>query len=220
MLRCFEAQTYSNRELVVVHEGLEPPARKLLEASCGARLVEISADPKRTLGELRNLAVAAATGDYVCCWDDDDWHSPRRLELQLQALTSSRADACVLSRWLILDESNGRAYASGYRRWEGSLLCQRELGALEDGYPALSRGEDRELMRRLERRHEVCDFDRPELCVYTFHGENTWDSTHFQGIFASAFELAPEDGQRLLRTLAVGARQPATARKSSGVRTS
>jgi glycosyltransferase involved in cell wall biosynthesis len=200
---CFLAQSYTNRELVVVYEELEDAARALLD-SVGDRatLVHVPLDPKRPLGELRNRGLFASHGAFVGSWDDDDWHSPRRLELQLKKLVDTNTDACLMTRWLLLDEVSGRAAVSAHRAWEGSLICRRDLPALVAGYPPLARGEDSVLVRRVVGEHAVSYLDVPELYVYTVHGRNTWPPGHFDDIFRAGVELFEHDRSRLRDVLA------------------
>jgi hypothetical protein len=150
---------------------------------------------------LRNASLAAAQGAFVCNWDDDDWHAPRRLELEIEALVQAAAHACVLSRWLVFDEVTRNAYVSGKRLWEGSLLCRRDLEVLKEGYPPQKRGEDRVLIRAMQEKYRIATLDRPELYVYTYHGKNTWDREHFERIFAAATELSQVDSSRIEKTL-------------------
>lgn len=195
---CFQAQTYMNRELVVVYESLEDNAHRLLEAlGASATVVPVRSEPKLPLGELRNRAVSASSGAFVCCWDDDDWHAPRRLELQLRQIASTNADACLLTRWLVLDEIGGRAAMSASRPWEGSLVCRRDLPVLVAGYPPLARGEDTVLVRKLMATHAVSYLDQPELYIYAVHGENTWHARHFSEIFRAGEALSEADTARL-----------------------
>ncbi len=197
-LQCLGSQTVRQRELVVVYEELEEPARALLAESAETIvLVRVRATPKLPLGVLRNLSLAAARGEYVCSWDDDDWYAPRRIEQQLDALVRSQSDACVLGRWLMLDEATGRTYVSGKRLWEGSLLCRRNVEGLLGGYPALEHGEDRILVERLRERHRVAVLDRPELYTYTYRGNNARRSEHFLKNLDGASELDQTDGDRL-----------------------
>ncbi|HEX6765235.1 MAG TPA: glycosyltransferase [Polyangiaceae bacterium] len=199
---CFQAQTYPRRELVIVYEELDEDATRLLaERIDGVVLVHVPPQPKQPLGVLRNASLAAAQGDFVCNWDDDDWHAPRRLELELEALAQSEADACVLNRWLVFDEVTRNAYVSGKRLWEGSLLCRRDLEVLKGGYPARKRGEDHVLILAMKDKHRIATLDRPELYIYTYHRKNTWDREHFERIFASATELSQADSSRIEKTL-------------------
>jgi glycosyltransferase involved in cell wall biosynthesis len=215
-LRCFLAQTYANKELIVVHESLDDEARRLLEGAAGqgVSLVHVPPEPKRPLGELRNISVSAARGKYICGWDDDDWYSPRRIEAQLRHLLASQADACVLNRWLVLDETRGNAYVSERGGWQGSLTCPRELPALQHGYPPLARDEDRILVDQIAKRHRLVVLDRPELYVYTFHGDNTWPPGHFQWIFSSGQALSPTDAAGLSRLVGGGWRPPSQSKRA------
>ena len=214
MLRCFRAQTYRDKELILVYESLDPAARELLAADGDAvSLVHVSTVPKQPLGALRNLGIRASRGKYVCGWDDDDWYAPRRLEAQLEHLIGTRADACVLRRWLMFDETRGQAYVSAPGTWEGSLICPRDLPALQQGYPPLPRGEDSVLIEQLTRRHRLVHLDRPELYVYTFHGQNTWEQGHFEGLFQFGQGLAAHDTERLRALLSGGVLPPTAARQ-------
>src|SRR5215831_12403194 len=73
----FARQTERDRELVIVHDGgdgFHEGVAALARAHAGTsiRALRAPAVPKLTLGTLRNLAVEASRGDYVCQWDDDD----------------------------------------------------------------------------------------------------------------------------------------------------
>ena len=94
-VECFLRQTHANRELVIVIDdpGCDLRAHVLALADPRLRLVEIPSG-QRTLGELRNIAVANARGEYVCQWDDDDLYAPQRIEVQLATLVATGAAAC------------------------------------------------------------------------------------------------------------------------------
>jgi glycosyltransferase involved in cell wall biosynthesis len=197
-LRCFQAQTYRHKELVIVYEELDAEAQGLLQRlPPNVVCLHVPSRPKRPLGALRNASVGAARGEFICCWDDDDWHAPQRLELQLKAVVAARTEACVLGRWLMLDAVTGRAYVSEKRFWEGSLLCRRDNSVLLEGYPALTRGEDRELVQRLAKRSRIASLDCPALYVYRYHGANTWGAEHFDALFGAGVELSCERAHRI-----------------------
>ncbi len=123
---CFIAQTYPNRELVIVTEHLDPPLADLLQRLQDNRIRVIqTADSAPTLGHLRNAAVDASRGQFVCQWDDDDLYHPQRLARQLAALRHASADACLLQRWTIWWPNLRRLAISTRRPWEGSLLAAK-----------------------------------------------------------------------------------------------
>lgn len=176
-LQCFASQTYPALELVVIHQGLDDEARALLEAETRARLIEAPAGV--SLGALKNAALAECRGEFVCNWDDDDIHAPTRIDEQLRFLHLQKADACILRRVQLRDETNGLSYTSAARLWEGTLIARRELSALLEGFPDQTCGEDTALVERLSARHHVALLDGPALYAYCYHGGNATSRAHF-----------------------------------------
>lgn len=183
---CFQRQTYPNRELIIVDDGasdtLDAWVRDLADPQI--RHLRLPADD-RPLGELRNAAVAAATGEYVAGWDDDDLSHPNRLALQVAAARALRADACFLERELMWWPRERRIAASCRRVWEGSMLCTR---AGMPAYPAERRGEDTPVAFDVARRGRTVLLDAPFLYVYIFHGANTFEAAHWNTHWRAATE--------------------------------
>lgn len=89
-IRCFRRQTGINgheAELVVVSEDAE--VESLVPDDPRVRFVRSPAG--LSLGEKHNAAVEACRHPWLAKWDDDDWHSPRRLGLTLRRLRMTRA---------------------------------------------------------------------------------------------------------------------------------
>lgn len=184
-IRCFSAQTYPNRELIVVSDD------DISELG-----VEFTREPRGlVLGDLRNRAVAHARGTIVCQWDDDDWYAPERIIRQLEALLASpNADACVLSRWTVLDLRAGRISQAALAReggWEGSVLAHKHKMPV---YPSKRIGEDNVILDM-----KLVRLNRPDLYTYIVHGNNTWHEAHFDFMFSVADKiLSPDDARRVL----------------------
>lgn len=201
-LECFKAQTYRRRELVLVHEELEPAAAQLLATPDPfVTVVRVPSIPKQPIGRLRNISIRASRGGYLCCWDDDDWHAPARVERQLDRLLQSRADACMLARITMVDEKSSRAYVSNRRLWESTLFCRRDLRALSTGYPEVAEHEDTPLCNQIINNHRVSGLDQPELYVYTYHGGNNCPPMHFRNLFCSGSELSNSEARRIVREI-------------------
>ncbi len=158
--------------------------------------IEVPDSPRKALGTLRNLAVSAARGRYVCQWDDDDWYHPDRLSEQLAAIRESGRPACVLSRWTCVDAESHRAYISPHRAWEGSLLVEREQMV---AYPDLAHGEDTVAIDLLAERQKLCMLDRPDLYLYTFHNANTWGRSHWTRLLDRSTVVPWSESEDLLR---------------------
>ena len=207
-LQSFLAQSYPNKELIIIDEGGTEFQEKMRSLGDLSKL-GISYHRNETpcsLGELRNRAVGLARGEYVCQWDDDDIYHPDRIACQFAACLSQSAVACFLLRQTILGEaakintkidtkinakdpnkdaepSTLRLAISSHRVWEGTIFTQKS--ALSS-YPKMVRAEDSPVVNRLVKSNKIAVLDLPELYIYTIHGENTWSPHHMQEIWNSA----------------------------------
>lgn len=168
---CFKRQTYPNKSLLIVNHGEEslfpndPRIREL-------RLLKSRWD---TVGDLRNLALEHATSDYILNWDDDDWHHPLRMEVQMRA---RREDAAVLLKTRIHHSLvNGRSrYAEYPNGAEATILHPRKV---DFRYPSLLRGSDTVFAQQFAVRLPI--ENDPALHIRLFHGKNLWDEGHIMG---------------------------------------
>ncbi len=192
----FKAQTYSNKELVIVLERGDLATEKIIRDIDDPRIRTVLApsEPGMTLGRLRNLSIEKAKGAYFCQWDDDDWHHPRRLELQYRTIHESDMPASVLLSWLIFNRLTSTAYLSCSRPWEGSLLCRKDIFAAGIQYKDVSVGEDTIVVRKLFSRHLVFPVIMPKLYIYVYHGRNAWEYRHWRTIFEASAPLSKESG--------------------------
>jgi len=107
LLECFRAQTYANRELLVVEDdpfaaglyhgmevrSVEVPLNEdgspLLLADPGNPEIRIIRVTSIVLGAKRNAGVEAARGDIIVHFDDDDYSAPNRVAEQIALLLVS-----------------------------------------------------------------------------------------------------------------------------------
>lgn len=190
-IRSFSRQTYTRRELVIVHDGddeFQQSLQSTLRRFPGDRFRLVRAEPGTSLGELRNLSVRSARGDLLCQWDDDDLYHPRRLAAQYQRLTESGSDFCFLTdqlHWFqttdefFWDDWNVEPYPMNLI--QGTLMGRR---AMVPEYPALARGEDTPVLQTLFRSGaKLIDLSGSGyLYIYTYSGKNAWDFAHHAAI--------------------------------------
>lgn len=189
-IECYRQQTYKNRELVIVTDDTEP-----LVIADGVRGVMVPTGG--TLGDLRNMSVARAQGEFIAQWDDDDWHHPDRLAMQLNHLRLREFDGCTLARWTIADARSNLVVHSGYRSrgWEGSLVARRWK---VPAYPALVRGEDTPVVDSMK----ITMLDAPDLYVYNVHGGNAFLPEHYDRMFPQATKvLSGFESEAVLKVL-------------------
>lgn len=185
----FQNQTFLSKQLIIVYEGEDSLPWDIVSDCPDITVVEIPSGSGLTLGERRNLAIKNAEGDYVCVWDDDDWHHPHRLETQLNSLRTHDKPANVLSRLMLFDSIRHETYLSSQRCWEGTLLCRKDIFNDTLCYGILDHGEDEELLSKLKKRNLVSETKAPFLYTYVYHGDNTCDSDHFKQLFAAGYKL-------------------------------
>lgn len=184
-LKCFERQTLDNRELIIVDDGVID-LRELIDSSSAASkilYVKLESEPRLTLGELRNLSIESARGQWCCQWDDDEWYHPERLERQLNAAMSIGVGASALKWTLMRIETLDSNVVLNFRAdtgmaTPGTILFRRDV---RSRYPARSRNEDGIFLRRVSEEVGVAILGREfsHLFVRVFHGSNTWEMKHF-----------------------------------------
>ena len=86
-LACYQHQTYANRELIVVDDGLTAPADASAVEAAGGRLIRV--EPGTSLGTKLNRGVQAARGRFCQKMDDDDWYAPTFIETMVRSVHES-----------------------------------------------------------------------------------------------------------------------------------
>ena len=100
------AQSWRNLELIIVDDGSDAEYRERLRAWEGRdpRLRIIYNPDNRGAYWARNTAYAAASGEFVTVADKDDWHHPRKLEIQARDMLEDPAQIGNMTSWVRVDE--------------------------------------------------------------------------------------------------------------------
>jgi glycosyltransferase involved in cell wall biosynthesis len=91
-LACFRQQTYQNRELIIVDDGMAAPVSDDAAAAVGGRLLRVA--PDTPLGAKLNAGIHVARGALCHKMDDDDWYAPEFLERMVDAWVTQRQSVC------------------------------------------------------------------------------------------------------------------------------
>lgn len=186
---CFLKQTYQNKELVITYETNNPNISLFhffTKNYPEIKLIELPDTPKKPLGELRNLSIEKSSGKYFMQWDDDDWFHPERIEYQVAQL-DEKHQANILNRWIMFDGMTNLAYVAFKRKWEGSILCSKEIFMKSPKYSCIPKGEDTDFINSII--PYIKELDNPKLYIYIFHNNNTWQYWHFQNNFRQSVSL-------------------------------
>jgi glycosyltransferase involved in cell wall biosynthesis len=176
----FEAQSYPNKELIVVDDGTLP-----VEASLRGRDdVRYHRLRRRArIGDKRNVGNSLARGEIVCLWDDDDWYSPERVRYQTLPILYGEADLTAIKSAFLLSLPTGEVWSASDAllgsMFEGGVaggtLAYRRAVARRVRYPSTSLGEDASLIRRaLAEGFRLTRLDNGGHFVYMRHDRNTW----------------------------------------------
>lgn len=190
----FLAQTWINKELVVINDG-EPlgadhwsqpaqngyPAVEIREIMIAYPAIH-PAPPRLTLGELRNRGLQEAKGEYICQWDDDDFSHEERIERQMQLALEHPGCPVTLSHQIRVGLKNGNALV-----WKGMPLRDgRDCGIVGTilhpktviGYAAEGKHEDSHFIAKWPDVRVLNNVDHPELYIRTYSGYNTFGERH------------------------------------------
>lgn len=168
-VRCFLNQSYAEKELVVINDG----GKSFLRCNDPAvREIRLRKSSTITLGDLRNVGLANARGELVIQWDDDDWHHPKRIEVQVASW--EKGTAVLLGEQIRYSFVHGIGFLYRKRTGiEGTILHER-LAKLR--YPSVVRGEDTRFLAHFRGRR-IVEYPEP-LYVRFFHRANTWGVSH------------------------------------------
>ncbi len=173
-IRCFQAQDYENRELIVLDNGRHAIADLLPD---DPRIRYERDNSVRTLGGWRNVACQLARGEIVAHWDDDDWYPTNRISRQVETLLRSEADICGSSRFYCFELDGVRAWeyiyiASPHPWLAGSTLAYKKSCWQRKPFPDLQAGEDARFVWA-HANERVIDLADAALCIATIHSDNT-----------------------------------------------
>lgn len=202
--KCFEAQAWPDKELVVVETYTENYS-KLFEAIAkkDSRLTYVKFKRKPaadwSIGLKRNIGAHLATGEFIANFDDDDLYAPVYLSTMLTSLEKRSAVAIKLSSWYILNMADNtwgfchpiawgltkgkdehdeavRSWAYGY----GFSYVIRRQAVLDMPYEDIYFGEDFNFITGVLRQHgagSVVLFHYDfGICLHVQHGGNTSDA--------------------------------------------
>ncbi|HVX30297.1 MAG TPA: glycosyltransferase [Nitrolancea sp.] len=94
-LRAYAEQTYPNRELIVVDDGIEFPVDERTIRDLDGKLIR---QPNgATIGAKLNAGVEIARGPLCQKMDDDDWYAARFLEAMVDARLRAQVEFCAPS---------------------------------------------------------------------------------------------------------------------------
>lgn len=161
-LESLRKQTYQDIEVIVVDDASSDDTASLVSAFSASdpRFRLVSLEKNSGAFVARNVALAAAMGDYVTNQDADDWAHPQKIA---SAVAELQRDSSIIATWvehIRCSQQRGFRALSGYIRPDASSLMFRREPVLQKigWYDSVRAAGDGEFHLRLERsfgRHSI-----------------------------------------------------------------
>lgn len=168
-ISCFQAQTYRQRELLILADG--ESVRDLIPDDDSIQLLELSGAAQ--IGEKRNLACSRARGEIIAHWDDDDYSDPRRLEDQVQRLLTSRKAVTAYRTMRFTNGQKWWLYNGSAQAAVGTSLCYRRDWWRDHPFQSLQVGEDAGFAATANAKGQLVVCEAGDLMHATIHPQNT-----------------------------------------------
>jgi glycosyltransferase involved in cell wall biosynthesis len=223
----FHRQTYPHKELIVVDDGIDAVADLLPPAPLATY---IRLDRPQSIGAKRNVAVAAARGEVIVHWDDDDWYGRERIAHQAAPLLARRAavsglrTACMLdvtsfSFWSCRDDLHAKMFYGDVHG--GTIAYARDVWERLARFPDSSLAEDAAFLKAIAGRATLVALPAGDDFIYVRHGWNAWEFVCGQAIDAAAWSkvaapAALADDEPFYRELAASFACDSTSLKRQG----
>jgi glycosyltransferase involved in cell wall biosynthesis len=172
-IRCFQAQTYPNKELAVLDNGTDIIADLV---PCDGRIRYYRIDgPRYTTGAMRNACAERAQGTILAHWDDDDWSHPMRLMEQHRYMLSMSVSMVGYNEMYFIAEEQRKAWL--YRNPElyamgTSLMYTREYWKAHR-FPDLAVAEDTAFIYNAQHRRAMSTKAAGDRMIARIHAGNT-----------------------------------------------
>lgn len=202
-LRCALSQGDVTVEVVVVDDGSAADTATLLASTDDPRVRVLRHDVARGLSAARNAGIAAARGEWVAFFDDDDLWAPEKLSAQLAALRGQPGAEWCCTGAVAVDDSlriigpgqtppppgdvtaevlSRSTIPSGGSSVVARVAAVREVGGFDEGLRSL---EDWDLWVRLALRSPLAVVARP-LVAYRV---NPASMAHDRATMDASYEI-------------------------------
>jgi hypothetical protein len=175
-VECFHNQSWQNKELIIINHGAQPVCK---QKQPNVKEIFVTKG-ERTLGDLRNWSIDAASGHWCMVWDDDDWHHPNRMELQMD---HGKSEHIITFMWQVrCSMSNNSAFYDKMPHgqqmsvmFERSTPCRYMSLECREDTKFIEWFGDRTVVINNHVGNVLCD---PTQYIRFYHGRNIWDYTH------------------------------------------
>ena len=185
-------QTYQNFELIVVDNGVEIPAKKIVESFDDTRIRYIQNDRNTDCAGGKNIGMKNAKGEFIAILDDDDVWFPEKLELQIEAFQKNpEAGFCFTAVNQVFDhgakdsivpDGMDNYYERALSKFSGflsiTLMIRKsvidDIGYMDEAFPSHT---DIEWIIRIAKKYKGIGINKPLARVMSLGGHQQMGSS-------------------------------------------
>lgn len=169
-IACYEAQTYQNKELLIIADDV--PDVELVPLPDSAR---VFLSGPLNVGRKRNFGNRLAQGEIIAHWDDDDYSAPERLTSQLAHLKATGKAVTGYHGMKVTDGKNWWQYRcaapTGFAF--ATSLCYLKSFWERHNFEPLQTGQDEAFSSAAVREKQLASQPDMNLMYFTAHPGNT-----------------------------------------------
>jgi glycosyltransferase involved in cell wall biosynthesis len=170
-VKCFFAQTYPNKELIILQDEDDPS----FDEDFSNREVHLG-HSSLSIPRKRNEAISLAHGEIIMHFDSDDWSSPDRMTSQVHLLEESRKAMAAFHSMLFHVEPSGPSFKYIGMPYYGigtSLCYSKEWIRLHPFPENVTEGEDNAAVKLASEQGQLISVDAGSMMVARIHNGNT-----------------------------------------------
>lgn len=182
-IKSYTLQTYKPMELIIINHSDSPLTAGFSE-EIDDGITEVMVDSQPSLGDYRNIALEEAKGDFIICFDDDDWSHPHRVRTQVDQAIKHNCPV-TLRNQIRYSFRTGNAFSykvklrPGYDVGIPGTVCHPRA---DWRYPSEDRHEDTHYLQKFPKVKILENV--PQLYLRFFTGYNVWHEEHIMGQYA------------------------------------
>jgi len=179
-IKYFNRQTYPNKELIIIYDQATDLPENIYQLS---NVYLFKTAINSSIGHKRNIALKHSRGEIIAHWDDDDWHSSKRLFEQVKPLLEGHADISALYNTLFFNPFDWKAWQITPQLYQsifvegvhgGTLMYKTEwIGNTQ--FLDISLREDAIFLKALiDKGARLAKINGRNLYTYIRHNNNSW----------------------------------------------
>ena len=181
-------QSFNNIEIIVYDNASDPPINSVIEVVSN-KLEIVRCNEALNLGEARNRAFTASSGEYIVFLDDDDIMLPNKIDICIKAMKADSNVGMVYTNVYVYHQQAKRSYLEynaempegdiynllfkgNYILWQSTFFRRESMLGNEDPFPSkFNNVTDFSLYLKILRNWRVKYINIP-LSIYILHGSN------------------------------------------------